>query len=101
MRHRRLALGLLLLTLLNVADLCLTLTVFELGGGEGNPLLAAAWARGLPSFVAAKVVLAGFGISILWACREDEVSRIGVTVCCAVYACVIAIHIKVIIELGG
>ena len=99
MRHRRLALALVLLSALNVADLLLTLAVFELGGGEGNPILAAAWERGMPSFVAAKVALAGFGISMLWACREEEISRIGVTICCAVYLCVIGVHIKVIVEL--
>lgn len=97
-KHHR---ALLLLCALNVADLCLTLLVFELGGGEGNPLLAAAWDRGFSTFVAAKVALAAFGVSILWEYRDEEAARWGVVACCGIYLGVICIHVKVLSDLTG
>ena len=68
--------ALILLTALNVADLVLTLILLDLGGVEGNPILAAAYERSAAHFVAVKVGLAGFGIGVLWRIKKGDAVRV-------------------------
>ena len=84
--------SLLLLALLNVADLALTLTLLELGGVEGNPILAAAYERSAACFVGVKVGLAGFGIGILWRHRQHEAARAATLGGLLLYSAIVALH---------
>lgn len=84
--------SLILLALLNVADLVLTLTLLDLGGVEGNPILAAAYERSAACFVAVKVTLASLGIGVLWCHRQHEAARVATLGGVILYSAIVAVH---------
>lgn len=81
-----------MLTALNAIDLVLTLILLDLGGAEGNPILAAAYRRSAGCFVAVKVGLAGFGIGVLWKVKRGEGVRVALLGCVILYSGVVALH---------
>ena len=86
----------LALVALNIADLLLTLLGLELGAREANPLLAAAWRRGVVSFVGVKVALASVALAIFWRWRERERMRLLMLACIFVYSGVMVVHVRVL-----
>lgn len=91
--------ALVVLLVMNVADLACTVVMLSCGGREGNPILAQAWKHSLASFVLAKTVLASFGLYILWRLRHDDRARLPIYGCVAIYLVVMALHMKALSDL--
>ena len=88
-----------MLATLNALDLVLTLIGLELGAREANPLLAAAWRRGVVPFVVVKVALASVALAIFWRWRSRERMRLLMLAAVFLYSGVMLVHLRVLCAL--
>ena len=81
--------------LLNLLDLVFTLYALPLGCTELNPLM-----QSVPMMVAYKVI--GVGVLCWWLShRPEQVARIGLLICTAVYGLLSVYHVVGLILIGG